>query len=87
MQLKYDNPECQAFVDDLTKFGYAVRHLWRVGWTGPSTTVADLNAYLDLTALTDTRVTREPFKGGGFLVRPLQSGALLNDPDEPSKPE
>jgi hypothetical protein len=83
MQLQYDDPDCQSFVDDLSKFGYQVSHVWRANWRGPSITVRDINAYLDVAALTDVRITRETLSEGGFLVRPLASGRLVNDPDTP----
>jgi hypothetical protein len=82
MTLAYDNDECNAFVRDMQRAGYAPRHYrGRHHWQGPAVEVKDLAEWFDVTGLTDVRLQRDDM-GKGYVVYPVARGNLTSQPDE-----
>jgi len=74
--MKYDNDDCNQFVEDMENTGLEVEHYHgRWFWEGPAVRVDDIQD-----ALSETKVKCQwDNMGLGFIVYPRQSGMLKEE--------
>jgi len=77
--VKYDNSDCNQFVSDMKRAGFAVRHYeGRAFWTGPAVSTRDFGEAEDLIRATKVRLQRDQL-GLGHIYYPMQSGKLIEE--------